>query len=129
MVKKKKVCSKEKWPNRLNLLAPIIMFIIGLFILKDKTPVYFLIPIWLTFSLIPAIIAKKSKWKLKRKDLFTYRYSEPLITGIIVTSLFFILNLTIRDRLTIIFMLIIFIILYAYTHWYISNKYPTYYFK
>ena len=120
---------KGKLIEKINIILPLIMFVVAFKFLNDKTPLYFLVTIWIIFSLIPIIISKLSKWRMKRKDIFSYKYSNPLITGIIITSVFFIFSQNQDNKWVIIVTLIIFIIIYSVNHIYISKKYPHYYFK
>jgi len=121
--------TKEKLWNGINISLPLIMLIIGFGILEDKTILYFLGTIWIVFSLIPIVISSISKWKIKRKDIFVYQYSNPLMTGIIIAAAFLIFNKS-QDNIGVIMLILtVFIILYAINHIYISRRYPNYYFK
>ena len=121
--------TKENSWHCFNIIAPLIMFVIGGSTLTDKTPIYFFGAIWVIFTLVPVIISKSSKWKTKRKDIFYYKYSNPLMAGIIITSAFLIFTLNQEGTWFIVVTLIVFIIMYAINHTYISKKYPEYYFK
>lgn len=118
----------QKIVSWINVLVPLIMFIVAWSILEDKTIIYFLGSIWLMFVIVPRIIAKNTEWGLKKRDIFSYKYSDPLITGILIGGLFLISNYQ-EGRWWVITIIFVFLLMYALNHLYMSRKYPEYYFE
>ena len=117
-----------KIDNIIELLVCIIFLVLGA-IFKADTAILIFLTVIVLLTFFPIFMKFRNE---KESDIFHYKFYSPISLSVIISILFMILinkNMSADLSRLMYFALAAFGLIYIFSHVYIKNKYPDYYFR